>query len=239
MVDTVKLIDALTKINTPFGTTWHRYNDDGYGEHADGSAFDGTGIGHGWPLLTGERAHYELASNHTEAALQLKTDMEHFAGSGGLFPEQVWDSLAIPEHELEFGRPTGSAMPLAWAHGEYLKLLRSLNDGRIFDRPAQTVKRYLEDGVTSMIRSWRFNHKIRTFQSGKTLRIETLASATIHWTADDWQTAHDTATIDTGLGVHFVDLNTNQLPVGAAVAFTFYWHHTDTWEGTNFSVDCR
>ena len=52
--DTAKVIDALLKVETPSGPTWHRYNDDGYGEHADGTPFDGTGIGRGWPLLTGE-----------------------------------------------------------------------------------------------------------------------------------------------------------------------------------------
>jgi glucoamylase len=66
--DTAKVIDALLKVETPCGSTWHRYNDDGYGEHKDGSPFNGTGIGRGWPLLTGERAHYELAAGCVENA---------------------------------------------------------------------------------------------------------------------------------------------------------------------------
>ncbi|HLI52343.1 MAG TPA: glycoside hydrolase family 15 protein, partial [Thermomicrobiaceae bacterium] len=45
IVNTVKLIDAVLKVDTPSGAAWHRYNDDGYGEHQDGSPFDGTGIG--------------------------------------------------------------------------------------------------------------------------------------------------------------------------------------------------
>jgi glucoamylase len=65
--DTVKVIDTLLKVETPSGLTWHRYNDDGYGEHEDGAPFDGTGIGRGWPLLTGERAHYELAAAGSKA----------------------------------------------------------------------------------------------------------------------------------------------------------------------------
>lgn len=239
IIDTVKVIDALLKIDTPSGTTWHRYNDDGYGEHADGSAFDGTGIGRGWPLLTGERAHYELALNQKDTAEKLRASIEHFTGNGGLLPEQVWDSDPIPEHELERGRPTGSAMPLAWAHGEYLKLLRSLRDGQMFDCPPQTVKRYLQDKTTSSLKPWRFNHKIRSIPVGKDLRIETLAPATIHWTSDNWQTAHDNVATDTGLGVHFVDLDTGRLTAGASIEFTFYWHHADTWEGQNFNVDCR
>ena len=63
--DTAKVIDALLKVETPSGSSWHRYNDDGYGEHEDGSPFDGTGIGRVWPLLTGERAHYELAAGRS------------------------------------------------------------------------------------------------------------------------------------------------------------------------------
>ena len=62
ILDTVKTIDALLRVQTPHGPAWHRYNGDGYGEHENGDAFDGTGIGRAWPLLTGERGHYELAA---------------------------------------------------------------------------------------------------------------------------------------------------------------------------------
>ena len=41
ILDTVKVIDALLKVDTPSGPAWHRYNHDGYGEKADGSPFDG------------------------------------------------------------------------------------------------------------------------------------------------------------------------------------------------------
>jgi glucoamylase len=53
IVNTVKVLDALLKVETPYGPIWHRYNHDGYGEHADGAPFDGTGIGRAWPLLVG------------------------------------------------------------------------------------------------------------------------------------------------------------------------------------------
>ena len=103
--DTAKVIDALLKVETPTGSTWHRYNDDGYGEHEDGLPFDGTGIGRGWPLLTGERAHYELAAGRGEVARQLLATMESFSNESGLIPEQVWDSPDIAEREPSF-RPT-------------------------------------------------------------------------------------------------------------------------------------
>ena len=234
--DTAKVIDELLKIETPSGTTWHRYNDDGYGEHKDGSPFNGTGIGRGWPLLTGERAHYELAAGRVENAKRLLTGMESFANQGGLISEQVWDAPDIPDKELHVGRPSGSAMPLVWAHAEYLKLKRSLNDGRVFDMPPQTVKRYLTDKTVSPRLVWRFNHKLRWLPAGKTLRIETLAPAVVHWSGDDWQTIHDVTTHAAVLGMHLADLDTQTLAEGKEVKFTLYWPDAQHWEGEDFTV---
>src|SRR5208337_2812640 len=68
ILNTVRVIDALLRVQLPQGPCWYRYNGDGYGEHQDGSPFDGSGIGRPWPLLAGERAHYELAAGrHSEA----------------------------------------------------------------------------------------------------------------------------------------------------------------------------
>ncbi|MEO6876212.1 MAG: glycoside hydrolase family 15 protein [Opitutaceae bacterium] len=234
--DTAKVIDALLKIETPAGPTWHRYNDDGYGEHEDGSPFDGTGIGRGWPLLTGERAHFELAAGRVEMAKKLLAAMESFANESGLISEQVWDSPDLPEHELFFGRPSGSAMPLVWAHAEYLKLQRSLRDGQLFDRPPQTVQRYLKEKTDSPRLIWRFNHKLRSLPPGKILRIELMASAIVHWTADDWKTCHDEKTHDAGLEIHLADLATQTVPEGRQVKFTFHWSDAGHWEGTDFMV---
>jgi glucoamylase len=236
ILDTVKVIDSLLKVETPSGSTWHRYNDDGYGEHKDGSPFDGTGIGRGWPLLTGERAHYELACGCVEGAKRLMAAMGSFANQGGLISEQVWDATDLPTKELYFGRPSGSAMPLVWAHAEYLKLKRSLHDGRIFDMPPQTVQRYLKDKTVSPRMVWRFNHKIRSMPAGKMLRIETLASAVIHWSGDDWKTIQDVTAHDTELGMHIADLATETLTEGQQVKFTLYWPDANHWEGANFVV---
>jgi len=234
--DTAKVIDALLKVETPNGATWHRYNDDGYGEHEDGSPFDGTGIGRGWPLLTGERAHYELAAGREAIAKTLLSAMESFANESGFISEQVWDSPDIAERELHFGQPSGSAMPLVWAHAEYLKLRRSLRDGRLFDQPPQTVQRYLKEKTVSPRLTWRFNHKLRSLPPGKILRVETLAPAVVHWTADDWKTCQDIKTLDGGLGIHLADLPTQSLPQGTQIKFTFHWPDAGHWEGKDFIV---
>jgi glucoamylase len=236
MVNTVKVIDATLKVETPRGPAWHRYQGDGYGEHADGGPFDGTGIGRAWPLLTGERAHYELAAGRKDIAERLAQTLEAFAGESGLLPEQIWDTADIPERELYFGHASGSARPLVWAHAEYLKLCRSLRDGHVFDRPPQTVQRYLVDKTTSHRVIWRFNNKARAMPPGATLRVETRAAAVVHWSVDGWRTVHDTATRDTTLGVHVVDLPTTRVPTGAGVDFTFYWPGANRWEGADFVV---
>jgi glucoamylase len=237
VVNTVRVIDALLKTETPFGPVWHRYNGDGYGEHVDGSPFDGTGIGRGWPLLIGERAHYELAAGHRREAVRLLHTMEAFAGGGGLFPEQVWDAPDVPERGLFLGRPSGSAMPLVWAHAEYLKLRRSLRDGRVFDQPVYRTPSPRSGPREPARAVWRFNQKCRTADAGSILRVETLAPAVVHWSVDDWRSARDEAARDAGVGVYVADLETAALPGGARVRFTFYWPDANRWEGTDFVVE--
>jgi glucoamylase len=240
MVNTAKVIDEVLRVDTPRGPAWHRYNGDGYGEHDDGSPFDGTGAGRAWPLLTGERAHFELAAGRLDRAEELARAMERFAGESLLIPEQVWDAEDIPERELFHGDGSGSARPLVWAHAEYLKLRRSIADGCCFDQPPQTVQRYIVEGRSGTPYAiWRFNGKIRTLQAGKILRVETLARATVHWAVDDWSGARDVDTVDTGLGVFVADLDTADRPPGSQVLFTFFWSDAARWEGADFRVTVR
>jgi len=236
MKNTTKIIDELLMVKTLYGSSWHRYNDDGYGEHMDGSPFDGTGIGRLWPLLTGERAHFALLAGMLNKAEALQAAMEAFANESGLISEQVWDQADILEYDLHNGRPSGSAMPLVWAHAEYLKLQRSLLDGKVFDLPPQTVKRYIQEKTTSPRLVWRFNHKIRSMPAGKILRIETMAKAIIHWSDDNWVTVHDLQQDNFILGIYYADLPTQKLSKGKEIKFTFNWPEAAKWEGTDFTV---
>ena len=236
IVNTVKVIDATLKTETATGPVWHRYIHDGYGETAEGGPFRSAGIGRGWPLLAGERAHYELAAGNRAEAQRLLAVMGAQTSPGGMLPEQVWDTTDIPELELFNGHPSGSGMPLVWAHSEYLKLVRSLADGTVFDLPPQPVQRYLQKKIGSPIMIWRFDHQVREMPQGKSLRLEVLASACVRWSGDAWRTEADVNTLDTLLGVHFVDLPTTALQAGAAVRFTYFWPSDSHWEGRDFEV---
>ncbi|HVT48679.1 MAG TPA: glucan 1,4-alpha-glucosidase [Vicinamibacterales bacterium] len=236
IVNTIRAVDAHLKVDFPFGPLWRRYTDDGYGEHEDGSPFDGVGIGRPWPLLAGERGHYEIAAGHLDEATKLLQALEACAGDRGLIPEQMWDGADVPSRELVFGQPSGSAMPLVWAHAEYLKLHRSIRDGRVFDCPLQTRQRYVVEQTTSAFGCWRFDRRIRTLAQGRTLRVETIVPARVHWSTDGWQTAADVEARDTDLGVWVADLSTTALGIGAVVTFTFYWPEAGRWEGADFTV---
>ena len=122
IVDSLKVVDHVLKRETPKGPCWRRYNHDGYGQRKDGGAYEGTGQGRSWPLLTGERGHYELAAGR-DAREYIKA-MEQFASIGGMLPEQVWDEADLPAAGMVKGEPAGSAQPLVWAHSEYIRLLK-------------------------------------------------------------------------------------------------------------------
>jgi glucoamylase len=237
ILNTIKVIDATLKMEHPsLGPVWYRYNRDGYGEKVDGKPFNGTGIGRPWPLLTGERAHYEVAAGNFSYAEKLLKTFENYANETGLFPEQIWDSEDIPRMGLFFGKPSGSAMPLAWAHAEYIKLCRSLRSRKIFDMPLQVEQRYLIEKNISNIFIWNFDSKYKYIPRGKVLRLQCLAPATVRWTGDDWQSHQDLQTLDSGMGAHFVDLPTADLQHEQKINFTFYWPESGNWENRNYSL---
>ncbi|HUC83647.1 MAG TPA: glycoside hydrolase family 15 protein, partial [Candidatus Acidoferrales bacterium] len=139
--DSVEVIDRVIRCDLPQGPGWRRYNYDGYGQKEDGGAFDGSGVGRCWPILTGERGHYELAAGRDPKPFILA--MENFANTGGMLTEQLWDADDVPNRCMQRGRPTGAAMPLCWSHAEYISLVRSRRDGVCFDRVEPAFQRYV------------------------------------------------------------------------------------------------
>lgn len=236
IVNTVKVLDAVLKVDLGYGPGWRRYPGDLYGEYPDGRAFDHDGgVGRAWPLFAGERGHYELAAGRPREAERMLKLMEAAATDTGLIPEQVWDAADIPDKGLFLGRPTTSACPLVWAHAEYVKLLRSLRDGAVFDAPRQTTRRYGKGHAGPRLRVWKFNHKTREMPAGYGLRVEVTAPAVVRWSVDGWKVKREIEATDTGLGVFVADLPTEKVPPGGAVVFTFHWA-AGRWEGSDFQV---
>jgi len=232
--DSLHVVDAVLKVETPFGPCWRRYNHDGFGQRSDGGPYIGWGQGRAWPLLTGERAHYELAAGR-DVSCYIRA-MEQFASSGGMLPEQIWDEEDRPEWGMYRGRPTGAAMPLMWAHAEYIKLLRSMHDDAVFDRLPPVAARYLHGKGRKDLEVWKLNRQVGTMTAGKTLRILAHAPFRLHWTVDEWKGANDTEAAATGVEIYFVDLRIHKHQ-RAPVRFTFYWLKEARWEGEDFSVE--
>jgi glucoamylase len=227
-------VDRLLKRETPPGPGWYRYNGDGYGEHDDGSPFDGTGHGRLWPLLVGERGHAALTNG--ESSLPYLRAMAAMTGPAGLIPEQVWDGAPIPERDLWPGEPTGSAMPLVWAHAEFIKLANSHHLKRPVDRPSATWERYRGQRPEISWVLWRHRHKVRTVGEGQELRIVLPSEAVIHWGVDGWFAPSDTQTRPLGLGFTGAILPVAGLGQGRRILFTFYWPKEDRWEGADYEV---
>lgn len=236
ILNTIKVIDAKLKVDTPNGPCWHRYTNDGYGEEKNGDGFKGNGLGIGraWPLLAGERGHYEIAAGNIQGAKDILKSMDKFANNG-LISEQIWDTDDIPEKELFFGEHSGSAMPLVWAHAEYIKLCYSIKEKKIFDMSLHASDRYIKKKTESSFVIWRFTWPCKNIPKNKNLRIEVMAEAVVHWSADNWQTSNDVETRDTKLGIHVADIDLKKS--GAEnIQFTFFWKKANHWENRNYTV---
>jgi len=236
IVDSLKVVDAVLKRELPQGPGWLRYNWDGYGQRPDGGPFEGWGQGRAWPLLTGERAHRELAAG--KEISQLIETYEQFASCGQLLPEQVWDEDDRPERSLKKGKPAGSAVPLVWAHAEYLKLLRSAVDGKVFDRIDPVYERYCgPEGRKKCRRGLEIYSRMRPIQridAGSTLRILDEGLFEVVWTDDGWKTVNRTSS--RGLGSAGFSAEVTPAAGSAELEWTMYWTKSDTWLGYNVKV---
>ena len=138
---------------------WRRYSQDHYGEKdTDCSNFAGDNSanrGRPWPFFTGEYGSYEIdalykthggvipASALTTVRNTYARAMEYFANDTYLLPEQIYDGQCDSGgSRFTMGKGTNSATPLAWPHAEYIKLVRSIRDGKNFSKIASVDSRY-------------------------------------------------------------------------------------------------
>jgi glucoamylase len=239
IVDSLKVVDATLKYETPYGPAWRRYNHDGYGQKKDGGPYSVFGQGRCWPLLGGERAHYELAAGND--VTELIRAYESFASAGGMFPEQVWDHDDLPSEGMYFGKSAGSAQPLVWAHAEYLKLLRSVTDGRGIDMIPAVEERYLakERSFRSSIEIFQMTRPISRIQAGHRLRMLDANRFRVVFSGDGWATNSSIDSQGAGRFGFYIDMPTPA--AGGTLSFTIYWaaqgtEHPGRWLGYNFDV---
>ncbi|HEX9546317.1 MAG TPA: glucodextranase DOMON-like domain-containing protein, partial [Acidimicrobiales bacterium] len=166
IAQSLPVVDATIRTQTSTGAGFHRYNGDGYGDGAsDGHPWapTGKGTGHLWPALAGERGEYQLANGNAAAGLQRLMAMLGGASGPGLIPEQVWelpDIAASPfgtdptvaSIGFHNGGPAGSASPLTWSDGQYVRLMQDLTAGKVLEQPAAVANRYVthQQGQTSL-----------------------------------------------------------------------------------------
>jgi len=234
--DSTEVIDRVLKHDLPQGPGWRRYNHDGYGQKDDGSAFDGTGVGRCWPILTGERGHYELAAGRDPKPFIAA--IEDFSNQGGMLTEQLWDGPDLPDHHMKRGCPTGAAMPLCWSHAEYVSLVRSRHDGVCFDRVESAFRRYVLNPLPSRYEIWSLRYPVQHVYRGKILRIILAAAATIVWSTNNWaRTERLDTTHENELNLWYADFATAEWPQGSVLAFTFLWERNQRWEDQNWQVN--
>lgn len=231
--DTLRVVDHVLRVSTPSGYVYHRYNEDGYGEHADGRPFDGHGIGRGWPLLVGERGH--LAMQSGEDSLPYLRTIWNCASKGGLLPEQVWDTEAIDTLGLAPGRPSGSAMPLLWAHAEFLKLVIAQESGRPVEL-LEAVESHFAPGArrSQDVAHWRNEVPVWHLRAGQSLCVEDRQPFTLHFGFDGWHNIADRPAMEQPFGIWSVQLPAPELTPHRQLDFTR--RYPGGWEGTNHQV---
>jgi glucoamylase len=122
-----------------------------------------------------------------------------------------------------------------WAHAEYLKLLRSVFDGRVFDKIDAVEKRYANGRERINLEVFKLRRPVKTIRAGYRLRIIAQHHFRALWTVDDWQTVTTIDSATVGHAGSFADIPTTPKQTGK-VSFTLFWPMENRWEGHNFDV---
>src|SRR3569832_2430815 len=149
--------------------------------------------------------------------------MSAMAGPGGMVTGQVWDAAPIPGRRLYPGRPTGAAMPLAWAHAEFVKLAQSWTLQRPFDRPEAVWRRYRgERPMPPGFGIWSASAPLSTLAAGQQQRHKQPRTTTDHkqHTTGD---AQRTSTRHAGLGLHMAEIDLKHSISGEVLRFRLHY----------------
>lgn len=166
LANSLAVVDANLKRQTPNGPGWLRYNGDGYGDCvADDPLTECTetgapwapsnkGSGHIWPVLAAERGEYGLLGGDAASGGVLLNAVVQQSAGVGLVPEQTWDAPDVARApfgsdpttaSIGFvnGEPDGSTAPLTWGVSSLVRLVADLSAGKALEKPSQTTARYV------------------------------------------------------------------------------------------------
>jgi len=131
-------------------------------------------------------------------------------------------------------------MPLMWAHAEYIKLLRSTADGKVYDAIPEVAERYLgKRNDRTRLEVWKPTRHVRFMRVGEVLRVHGDAPFTLRWSSDKWKTVNDSKSMQNALQLDYVDLKDAATKAGTCLCFTFLWTEDNRWEGQNYEVTVR
>jgi glucoamylase len=131
-------------------------------------------------------------------------------------------------------------MPLMWAHAEYIKLLRSTADGKVYDAIPEVAARYLDKrNDRKKLEVWKPTRQVRFMRVGEVLRVHGDAPFALRWSSDNWKTESDLKSKQNALQLDYVDMENNVTTAGMHLCFTFLWTDDNRWEGRNFEVTVR
>jgi glucoamylase len=170
-------------------------------------------------LLTGERGHLDVGLGLD--ALEYLRTMARMTGPGGLIPEQVWDSSATPSRRLQPGRPSGSAMPLVWAHAEFLKLLAARAPGRPVEMFGAVERRYRAPGPSTEPWHWRVSSPFERLPAGRGLLIEHSAPFHLRYGVDGWRDIRNRPSRPARLAMHTVEFDFAEIGGHKRLNFTY------------------
>jgi glucoamylase len=181
----------------------------------------------------GERGHLALQAG--EDPIEYLRTMWNCASLGGLLPEQVWDAEPIPALGLAPGRPSGSAMPLLWAHAEFLKLLVARERGQPIEQLRLVTDRYAgSEPPVATAWHWRDEVPVFVLESGRDLLIEDCLPFTLHLGFDGWHAVRDEIAQLQPFGLWGVRLKHQEL--GEYLDLDFTRQYASGWEGADHRV---
>ena len=232
--DSLRVVDAVLKVDTPFGPCWRRYNHDGYGQRKRWRALPGLGIRA--RLAAADRGARALRAGGRRAMCgRLSGRWRASPLRPNCCPSKSGRCRTCPRPTCISDVPPEAPCLWLWAHAEYIKLVRSAADGQVFDLISEVADRYRNRRTAPPLEIWKFNRQVRSLPAGGTLRIQAASPFRLHWTCDEWKQAHDTDSTPIGTGHEYVDI---RVPAAqkAPVRFTFFWTTAEHWEGRDFQV---